>query len=520
MIVCAVFFLCGCTEKPAAIPVTSVILNSGELELTVGQTEILKATVTPSNADNKQVIWTSSNSSIASVDNGVVTGKKVGNATITVIADDGGKSATCMVKVVANGSGDNNGGGNNGGDNSGGGNNNDDNTGGDNGSDSEGDGSNEDNGGNGDSGVNGDNGNESEDGNVDISSYNDLSSEGTANCYVVSESGDYKFAVTKGNSSTSVGSVVSASVLWESFGTDQNIKAGDLIKSVVYSDGYIAFKTADAFKEGNAVIAAMDSYGKILWSWHIWMTDQPEEHVYNNGAGTLMDRNLGATSAVKYDITSVGLLYQWGRKDPFLTAAEWLKGADMDENYRGATQAASTLEWPECVESSSYTGTIEYAVEHPTVFIVCDHNKPDHQRRVNCDWYYNSSSSTAKSRWSNEKTKYDPCPPGWRVPDDNVWENAGIPLGDGDFDTVINCDYRGFTLSDQYCSHNAWYPACGMMVYWSDFSDDDEFCIMNPGLCGTYWTSGTSGIYYEDGYADFGSWDGNYEGHSVRCQKE
>ena len=79
----------------------------------------------------------------------------------------------------------------------------------------------------------------------------------------------------------------------------------DLISGCCYEDGYIAFKTADTFKEGNAVIAAKDADGKILWSWHIWLTDQPEEHVYNNNAGTMMDRNLGATSATPGDVPAV-----------------------------------------------------------------------------------------------------------------------------------------------------------------------------------------------------------------------
>ena len=91
---------------------------------------------------------------------------------------------------------------------------------------------------------------------------------------------------------------------------------GDLVKNVSYSNGEITFRATD--RKGNAVIAAKDAAGNILWSWHIWLTDQPVEHVYKNNAGTVMDRNLGATSATPGDIGALGLLYQWGRKDPFL----------------------------------------------------------------------------------------------------------------------------------------------------------------------------------------------------------
>ena len=45
------------------------------------------------------------------------------------------------------------------------------------------------------------------------------------------------------------------------------------------------------------MIAAKDAEGKILWSWHIWMTDLPMGQVYWRNAGTMMDRNLGALSA-------------------------------------------------------------------------------------------------------------------------------------------------------------------------------------------------------------------------------
>lgn len=143
-----------------------------------------------------------------------------------------------------------------------------------------------------------------------------LDGSGTANSYIVCESGRYSFAATKGNSSDPVGSAASAEVLWESFGTDAAPKAGDLVSDVQIDGDRIAF-TASALK-GNAVIAAKDASGIILWSWHIWLTEQPEDQVYNNNAGTMMDRNLGATSATPGDVGALGLFYQWGRKDPFL----------------------------------------------------------------------------------------------------------------------------------------------------------------------------------------------------------
>ena len=78
---------------------TSVALNKTTLTLDTGKTSNLKATVYPSNAANKKCTWSSSNTSVATVDsNGKVTAKKAGTATITVKTSNG-KTATCKVTV-------------------------------------------------------------------------------------------------------------------------------------------------------------------------------------------------------------------------------------------------------------------------------------------------------------------------------------------------------------------------------------------------------------------------------------
>ena len=86
---------------PESIPVTAVTLNSASMELVEGESQMLTAVVSPSNADNQKVIWMSSNSSVASVADGKVTALKPGKATITVKTDDGGRTATCEVTVNA-----------------------------------------------------------------------------------------------------------------------------------------------------------------------------------------------------------------------------------------------------------------------------------------------------------------------------------------------------------------------------------------------------------------------------------
>ena len=90
------------SEGQEQIAVSGVSLNKTKLTLHPTHTEQLLATVSPVGATNKSVTWTSNNESVASVsDNGVVTAKKAGKATITVKTADGGYSASCEVNVVS-----------------------------------------------------------------------------------------------------------------------------------------------------------------------------------------------------------------------------------------------------------------------------------------------------------------------------------------------------------------------------------------------------------------------------------
>lgn len=83
------------------IPVTGVTLDENSGTLTVGDTKSLTATVSPANATNKNVTWTSSNTAVATVSNGVITAVAIGNATITVTTNDGGYTASYGVTVEA-----------------------------------------------------------------------------------------------------------------------------------------------------------------------------------------------------------------------------------------------------------------------------------------------------------------------------------------------------------------------------------------------------------------------------------
>lgn len=91
---------CKVTVEALSKKVTSISLDKKELNLTVGDETTIKATITPSYAENKNVKWESSDESIATVKDGVVTARKKGTTEIKVISEDGNKEAICKVTIV------------------------------------------------------------------------------------------------------------------------------------------------------------------------------------------------------------------------------------------------------------------------------------------------------------------------------------------------------------------------------------------------------------------------------------
>ena len=187
--------------------------------------------------------------------------------------------------------------------------------------------------------------------------YTDLSANGTANCYLITAPGFYKFkADVKGNGvvPSQLESVAgetaiapkSALVLWYNTLQTSNNWVDDspvYVSSVsLDSDGYIRFYTPSVFVPGNVVIAAFAEEGvtydnitadenkcinnaTLLWSWNIWAADgyDPEAATITAGGKQFMNRLLGATisgmgtTGDYIPIGAVGNYYQWGRKDPF-----------------------------------------------------------------------------------------------------------------------------------------------------------------------------------------------------------
>ncbi len=329
-----------------------------------------------------------------------------------------------------------------------------------------------------------------------------LDAAGTANCYIVREAGSYKLPLVKGNSRTSVGAVDHAGVLWETDNTASSVASGALVNSSVrIKNGYLYFKTAEQFKPGNALIAAYDSNDKILWSWHIWMCDFDPDQTAQRYQGTsvdMMDRNIGALSSFYEGTASYGLFYQWGRKDPFMGAAS------TDGTPMASTGVFNHL-------GSNSDCTVDFAVANPATFITCDVSSGN-------DWLYESRQNDL---WTDDKTIYDPCPAGWRVPhggEDGVWNQ--VKEGSYSVDTF----YHGvrFLLSS---GGYAWYPCTGYLKR-------SDATIGLAGSFADYWTTTTASqttttFEFKVGSSEPDSKVSLYfnnkprgEGHAVRCQRQ
>lgn len=255
----------------------------------------------------------------------------------------------------------------------------------------------------------------------------------TSNCYVIASDnpGTYKFKNCKGESYNYLnGGARSAVVLWES-GADPTVapSVGDIVASAeIYDDGYVYITTTGA--RGNAVVAVKDASNNILWSWHIWCTGagfDPTADVAFDGSRTWMKANLGAFSyatdqahewAARHEV--MGLLYQYGRKDPFRGISELdltpytsaITGAQ--HNQYEALCTTNSMNW-NYVTCDAEKGTVAYANAHPMTFI--NPNPANNDVVVN-DWVYTEGTTMAASdRWGGRGNGLDnPCPYGWSVP--------------------------------------------------------------------------------------------------------
>ena len=486
MSVCVIFAAAfSCTDPvQEGVEVAGVSLDKNELRLEVGESGNLVATVVPANADDKSVVWSSQDENVAVVsESGVVTGAAVGKTAVVVTTVDGGFTAECAVEVYES------------------------------------------------------------DEPADVE---DLSASATANSYVIMAAGSYRFnAAVRGNGVATDGSEaapltpVSAFLVWQ---TDPG-----MIASVALEDGYIVFEAAD--KPGNALIAAGDADGNIIWSWHIWY---PKEEIASMATKTgyeVMNMNLGALVTGKLPLENAecyGMLYQWGRKDPFpnslsVTGDQTTVGQPLYD-IDGGSVAITNSPW-----ESTADNTLEYSIAHPTVCLSnMAHFAESH------DWLAVSDDAL----WGNPdgrdrdenleyvnkgfKSLYDPCPAGWRVPPVDVFASftsAGqtSPAFTYEEFNVEDLNGDGLISIDDFAHGWKFNVEDGSMFFPAAARYDGSYAMLMGSVCGlwgAYWSNspgsadygyggtGFSPLTFNDSLVSLAASASRADAYSVRCVRE
>lgn len=225
-------------------------------------------------------------------------------------------------------------------------------------------------------------------------------------------------------------------------------------------DPYFKIRVKAGMK-GNAQIAVKVG-DNIVWSWHIWITDyDPDQktliprqgqyfydveggqvHRYNNvffntteptettdgyKNGFIMDRNLGALG-ISFEDQSRSMYYQFGRKDPF-----WMNDS------RSKVELTKTGEPILSINTLSVPQNVRYGVCHPKAFISASNQPSGNGWTSNRDeddlagpgegWfdrkYYQHIGN--QEVLEIKKSIYDPCPPGWKIPNSNFASGIYIP---------------------------------------------------------------------------------------------
>ena len=258
---------------------------------------------------------------------------------------------------------------------------------------------------------------------------------------------------------------VSARILWQD--------AEYLIEHVELIHGYVRFtlnkdcwKAGTALaKGGNAVIAVYDRDGNIIWSWHIWVA--PSElndidYTIDGRSFSMMNMNLGANAAIPDSdpLSTYGLYYQWGRKDPLPVPPSYDYGQSdrttktyyyMDQGARNSVKIM--------MEAAP---TVETGARNPLDIIASAQLGEEYQY----DWLFNSVDQlwgySPNAGNVVKKTIYDPCPYGYRVPDDEV--DVLFDHCRGQWDEHIQTSDYGITLkgaTDIGTAMNNFFPYSG-----------------------------------------------------------
>ncbi|WP_073002940.1 fibrobacter succinogenes major paralogous domain-containing protein [Mariniphaga anaerophila] len=235
-----------------------------------------------------------------------------------------------------------------------------------------------------------------------------------SNSYLVGTDDVVIIPVSKANSSAlgtqiSSNDDISAELIW----MDNLDVVEDIFTYGTGSSGNVVVTTGNI--SGNAVVAVKVN-NNVRWSWHIWVDEDPVSigTVTMPSGSILMDRNLGATSKTVSEIGTVGVQFQFGRKDPFTASADYGTPSEvLLYDLEGNTPEIATVDGSK---------NLAFVTSNPHTFV----------KSQWVDW----CDEFVTNWWQSEdgsKTAYDPCPAGWKVP--ALEDYAG--LADEHFDKNI-----------------------------------------------------------------------------------
>ena len=365
-----------------------------------------------------------------------------------------------------------------------------------------------------------------------------------ANCYIISEPGIYEIAAKKVKGEIINGN--SVDWLWASVeGGDipSAVDINDMFSVMSYDQGIIKFRVGEkskSLKEGNIILALKDDDDKILWTWHLWITDKPQDVMYENSK-IFMDRNIGALSAgfVIPGVDNYGFVYQWGRKDPFFGGNGLVNEASSGlispifSVAEDNTVINNTVLWESNAARWGRTNTIygdsEMAIRYPMLFI-CNNNSTPYDNPL--DWL----SPSDPDRWSDiEKKDNDPCPYGYKVPSKS--DLSSLFEFESDEITPKYFRYRHYKYWEySFESNISEWPAAGMRQGRSTKDDNYGAQLLFSGTGSSigqcfYWTSSSinvDGITISGGshrvhttavFLNENDYGDNADAYPVRCVK-
>ena len=251
----------------------------------------------------------------------------------------------------------------------------------------------------------------------------------SANCFLASPGAIAVFPLCKGNTKEK-SDVEILELGWQ----DEK----GLFKSCTLYDADNGCVVFNSGKEGNAVVNGIGADSTVVWSWHFWVAkDAPKEVVV--GDYTFLDRNLGALNLDEKSELSVGVAYQYGRKDPF-TGIRF--GAYEQRPVFNAV--GDTLEVSIVNVSAETIDNMQNAIENPMIFY---NNKylSGSGNKHNYSWITYDCTQYGAERftalWNNggKKSVNDPCPAGYTVASVEAWTAAKAlnvtELWDNDYET-------------------------------------------------------------------------------------